>query len=78
MPVTVATPSADHRRPAGLVVMHQNVSICQSVLLSCFDLSGRRNKIVYEDLNFPSVMYVYEAHRGPGRARRAPCPARTG
>jgi kynureninase len=46
--------------------MHQNVSICQSVLLSCFDLSARRNKIVYEDLNFPSVMYVYEAHRALG------------
>jgi kynureninase len=52
--------------PPGSVVMHQNVSICQSVLLSCFDLSARRNKIVYEDLNFPSVMYVYEAHRALG------------
>jgi kynureninase len=52
--------------PPGCVVMHQNVSICQSVLLSCFDLSQRRNKIVYEDLNFPSVMYVYEAHRALG------------
>jgi kynureninase len=50
--------------PAGSVVMHQNVSVCQSVILSCFDLSGRRNKIVYEDLNFPSVMYVYEASGG--------------
>ncbi|HET8645112.1 MAG TPA: aminotransferase class V-fold PLP-dependent enzyme, partial [Vicinamibacteria bacterium] len=57
--------------PAGSVVMHQNVSVCQSVILSCFDLSGRRNKIVYEDLNFPSVMYVYEAHRAWG-ARVAP------
>ena len=50
----------------GSVVMHQNVSICQSLILSCFDLGGRRNKIVYEDLNFPSVMYVYEAHRRLG------------
>jgi kynureninase len=48
----------------GSVVMHQNVSVCQSVILSCFDLGGRRNKIVYEDLNFPSVMYVYEAAGG--------------
>jgi kynureninase len=52
--------------PSRSIVMHQNVSICQSLLLSCFDLSGRRNKIVYEDLNFPSVMYVYEAHRALG------------
>jgi kynureninase len=50
----------------GTVVMHQNVSICQSLILSCFDLRGRRNKIVYEDLNFPSVMYVYEAQRRLG------------
>ena len=50
----------------GSVVMHQNVSVCQSLLLSCFDLSGPRNKIVYDDLNFPSVMYVYEAHRSQG------------
>lgn len=46
----------------GSVVMHQNVSLCQSIILSCFDLSQRRNKIVYEAMNFPSVMYVYEAH----------------
>ena len=47
---------------AGTVVMHQNVSVCQAIILSCFDLSQRRNKIVYEAMNFPSVMYVYEAH----------------
>jgi kynureninase len=46
--------------------MHQNVSVCQALVLSCFDLSGPRNGIVYEDLNFPSVMYVYEAHRALG------------
>jgi kynureninase len=46
--------------------MHQNVSVAQSVVLSCFDLSGKRNRIVYEALNFPSVMYVYEAHRALG------------
>src|ERR1044071_376455 len=46
------------------VVMPQNVSVCQSLILSCFDTtpSTRRNKIVYSELEFPSVMYVYEAH----------------
>jgi len=63
--------------PSGSVVMHQNVSICHSVLLSCFDLAGRRNKIVYEDLNFPSVMYVYEAHRALG-ARVVTVPSEDG
>ena len=46
----------------GTVVMHQNVSICQSLILSCFEPTPKRNKIVYSELNFPSVMYVYEAH----------------
>src|SRR5437870_537249 len=63
--------------PPGSVVMHQNVSICQSLILSCFDLAGRRNKIVYEDLNFPSVMYVYEAHRALG-ARISPVKSEDG
>jgi kynureninase len=46
----------------GTVVMHQNVSVCQSIIISCFDLAQKRNKIVYEGMNFPSVMYVYKAH----------------
>ncbi len=50
----------------GTVAMHQNVSICQSVVISCFDFAQAkregRDKIVYEAFNFPSVMYVYEAH----------------
>ena len=50
----------------GTVVMHQNVSICQSVIISCFDFNGKRNKIVYDDMNFPSVMYVYEAQKANG------------
>src|ERR1039457_1145760 len=43
----------------GEVVMQQNVSICQSVVTSCFDWSGRRNKLVTDGLNFPSNDYVY-------------------
>src|SRR5882724_3561625 len=47
------------------VVMHQNVSICQSLILSCLlplTHNPKRNKIVCEELNFPSMMYVYNAH----------------
>jgi kynureninase len=47
--------------------MHQNVSICQSLVLSCFEPTPERNKIVYSELNFPSVMYVYEAHARDGK-----------
>ena len=53
----------------GTVVMHQNVSICQSLIISCFDPTPERNKIVYSELNFPSVMYVYEAHARDGQFR---------
>ncbi|HET9786490.1 MAG TPA: aminotransferase class V-fold PLP-dependent enzyme [Pyrinomonadaceae bacterium] len=53
----------------GTVVMHQNVSVCQSLILSCFEPNPKRNKIVYSELNFPSVMYVYEAHARNGNLR---------
>ncbi|MGA7353531.1 MAG: kynureninase, partial [Acidobacteriaceae bacterium] len=43
--------------PASSVSTHQNVTTCQAVVASCFDFSGKRNKVVYTDMNFPSVMY---------------------
>lgn len=70
MPVTVGD---DVARIIGAeprtVVMHQNVSICQSLILSCFEPTPKRNKIVYSELNFPSVMYVYEAHARENKLR---------
>ena len=70
MPITVGNDVA-HIIGAepGAVVMHQNVSICQSLVLSCLEPTPKRNKIVYSELNFPSVMYVYEAHARDGRLR---------
>jgi len=47
--------------PKGTVVMNQNVSTVEAVLASCFDYTSKRNKIVYSDLNFPSVSYVWKA-----------------
>src|SRR5215831_10497134 len=43
----------------GEVGMQQNVSICNSIVTSCFDWSGRRNKLVTDSLNFPSNHYLY-------------------
>jgi len=43
----------------GEITMHPNVSVCQSLVASCFDWSGRRNKIVSEGLNFPSNLYIH-------------------
>ena len=79
MPVTVGNKLARILgADPGTVVMHQNVSVCQALILSCFDLTGRRNKIVYEALNFPSVMYVYEAHAKAAGARVVEVPSDDG
>ena len=70
MPVTVGDEVARIiGADPGTVVMHQNVSICQSLIISCLEPTPRRNKIVYSELNFPSVMYVYEAHARDGSLR---------
>src|SRR3954454_17995924 len=52
--------------PEGSVTMHQNVTTCQAIIASCIDFSGKRNKVVYSDMNFPSVMYLWESQRSRG------------
>ena len=49
--------------PPGSVSMHQNVTIAEAVVLSCFSFEGERRRIVYEEGNFPSVRYLYQAQR---------------
>lgn len=48
------------------VTMHQNVAMATQSIVSCFSFDGPRNKIVYTDMNFPSVMYLYEAQCARG------------
>ena len=50
----------------GEVLLHQNVSVCQSMILSCLDFSGKRNKIVSEEYNFSSNLYIYHAMEKQG------------
>jgi len=50
--------------PPGSVCMHQNVTIAEAIVLSCFELAPPRNRIVYEEGNFPTVRYLYQAQRG--------------
>jgi kynureninase len=52
--------------PNASVSTHQNVTTCQAVIASCFDFSGKRNKVVYTDMNFPSIMYFWEAQQVRG------------
>src|SRR6266849_283246 len=43
----------------GEISLHQNVTITQAVITSCFDFRGPRNKVVMVDLEFPSIQYFY-------------------
>lgn len=52
--------------PPNTISLFPNVTTAEAVVASCFDFSGKRNKIVYDDLNFPSVMYFWEAQRARG------------
>ncbi len=46
----------------GTTVMHQNVAVAEAIVLSCFrPFDPRRNRVVYEAGNFPSVRYLYQA-----------------
>jgi kynureninase len=59
--------------PPSSTVMHQNVTIAEAVVLSCFRFDGPRRRIVYEEANFPSVRYLYEAQAERG-AEIVTCP----
>ena len=48
--------------PAGSVLVHENASIANSILLSSLDFSdSTRNKIVVSDMDFPSDVYTLQA-----------------
>jgi kynureninase len=52
--------------PPGSVSMHQNVTIAEAVVASCFTFDGPRRRVVYEEGNFPSVRYLYQAQERRG------------
>lgn len=48
----------------GTIAMVPNVAIAQQVIASCFDFRPPQNRVVYTELNFPSVMYFWEGVPG--------------
>ena len=50
----------------GEISLHQNVTVTQAVIASCFDLRRPRNKVVMTDLEFPSIQYFYHAQQQHG------------
>jgi len=50
----------------GTISMHQNVTVAQGIIGSCFSYAGARRKIVMSDLDFPSNHYLFEGFRRYG------------
>ena len=46
--------------PPGSVVMLPNVTTAEAVVLSSFDYTSRRNRVVIVEGEFPSVRYIYD------------------
>ena len=46
--------------PRGSVVMLPNVTTAEAVVLSSYDYSGPRNRVVTVDGDFPSIRYIYD------------------
>src|SRR4051794_7080796 len=61
--------------PPGSTVMHQNVTVAEEVVLSCFREPGARNRVVYEVENFPSGRYLSQAKPAPEAPAAAGDPA---
>jgi kynureninase len=52
--------------PKGTISMHQNVTVAEAIIASCFRYDGPRRKIVMTDLEFPTNMYLFEGFRRYG------------
>jgi len=48
------------------ISMHQNVTVAQGIIASCFTYQGPRRKIVMSELEFPSNHYLFEGFRRYG------------
>jgi kynureninase len=48
---------------AGSVSMHENVTTAHMVALSCVHPTASRNRIVCTDMDFPSMLYLYQAQQ---------------
>ena len=50
----------------GTISLHENVTLTQAVIASCFSFDGPRRKVVLTDKEFPSVIYFWQAQRRRG------------
>ena len=52
--------------PPASISMHQNASVAQAIIGSCFRYDGPRRRIVMSSLEFPTNIYVFEGFRRYG------------
>jgi kynureninase len=52
--------------PSGTMIMHQNVSVLTSVLISGLQFKPGKDKVVLTELNFPTVVYNWMAQQRNG------------
>ncbi len=52
--------------PPGSTVLRQNVADLLGAVASCLDFSGRRNRVVYSELEWPGSHYLWQEHRRYG------------
>ncbi len=48
--------------PPGTTVMHQNVAALLAAVVSCFDFSGPRNRVVTTEMDWPGSHYLWTEH----------------
>ncbi|HYM20803.1 MAG TPA: aminotransferase class V-fold PLP-dependent enzyme, partial [Candidatus Kapabacteria bacterium] len=44
---------------AGDVTLIHNLTVGSALIASCLDFTGKRNKVVYTDLHFPTISYLW-------------------
>jgi kynureninase len=52
--------------PRDTIAMHQNATVAQAVVASCFAYDQPRNRILMQDLDFPTNHYLFEGFRRYG------------
>jgi kynureninase len=62
--------------PADSVSIQANVTSAEAAILSCFRFTGKRNKVVMVDMEFPSIKYLYHewVKAEGGRIEMIACP----
>lgn len=52
--------------PRGTMIMQPNVTLAHAQVLSCVEFRGKRNRIVTDDMHFPSILYLIDQQRERG------------